>query len=78
MKAHLVSRVFSSEIEGKKHCLTFFYSMHGLGIGALRIFLVHPQTGVEQELWSKTGPQGEGWKEGEIDFSSSADYKVHK
>ena len=76
-KAHLVSKSFAPNVAiGTDHCLTFFYSMHGLGIGALRVFLVHAGTGVEQELWAKTGPQGEGWKEAEVDYSVASEYKV--
>ena len=76
-KAHLISKVFKPSVAmGINHCLTFFYSMHGLGIGALRVFLVHAGTGVKQELWVKIGPQGEGWKEAEVDFSVTSDYKV--
>ena len=75
-KAHLISKPFTTSPENSDHCLTFFYSMHGLGIGALRVFLVHQGTGTERELWEKTGPQGEGWKEAEVDFSSTSEYKV--
>jgi len=72
-KASLQSKTFNALDTG---CVTFFYSMHGLGIGAMRVFVVIEGTGTERMIWEKTGPQGEGWKEAEVDYSSKYAYRV--
>ena len=43
-KASLTSRIFQTV---HNRCMTFFYSMNGPGIGALRVFLVNAETGHE-------------------------------
>ena len=61
-----------------QRCMTFFYSMHGIGIGALRVFLI-TENSVEpmKKIWEKFGPQGNEWKEAEVDISSRYGYKVN-
>lgn len=72
-KASLTSSIFPSV---HSRCMTFFYSMNGPAIGALRAFLVNAETGSEVKIWEKVGHQDEGWKEGEVDISSQQPYKV--
>ena len=71
-KASLISKEFPAI---QHRCMTFFYSMYGSGIGALRVFI--EKGGAEQEIWKKEGNQQEGWHEAEVEISSgSYNYKV--
>ena len=74
-KSSLVSKQFTVYASPTR-CITFFYSMYGSAIGALRVFMRDVSSGVEQEIWSRVGDQGKGWSEGEVDFTSHTDYKV--
>ncbi|XP_066931974.1 uncharacterized protein [Clytia hemisphaerica] len=73
-KASLISNKIFSATLGR--CVTFFYSMHGLGCGAMRLFVVDVGSGVEHKVWEKTGPQGSAWKEAEVDVPYNTDYKI--
>lgn len=73
-KANLLSKVFPPV---HKRCMTFSYSMYGLDIGALRIYLKEQQTNKEYKVWEKIGQQGKEWIEDSVDISSSVPYKVH-
>lgn len=72
-RASLVSKAFTRT---KHRCITFFYTMHGIGIGALRVYKVIEGTGEEFKLWEKFGSQGSDWKEAQVDFSSKFAYRV--
>lgn len=73
MKALLESKFFPPT---NSRCVEFFYNMHGLGIGALRVYLVQENSVTDLLLWEKIGPQGEGWKSGKADIASGNSYKV--
>ena len=73
MKALLESKLFPPT---NSRCVEFFYSMHGLGIGALRVYLVQENSVTDLLLWEKVGPQGEGWKNGKAHIASANSYKV--
>lgn len=74
-KASLVSKRFPAV---NHRCMTFFYSMYGLGVGALRVFIIVEDTIYEKKVWEKTGNQGKGWKEAEVEISSKYVYRVSK
>ena len=74
-KASLTSKIFT-KTPSSPRCITFFYSLYGSGIGALRVFIRDQSSGKEQEIWSKVGNQEKGWFEGETEFKSDNDYKV--
>lgn len=73
MKAILESKFFPPT---NSRCVEFFYNMHGLGIGALRVYLVQENSVTDLLLWEKIGPQGEGWKSGKAHIASGNSYKV--
>lgn len=73
-KASLVSKAFNKVAN---RCMTFFYSMHGSTMGALRVFIVTQGSGdAEKKLWEKSGPQGQDWQEAQVDISSKYAYRV--
>jgi MAM domain. len=72
-KASLISKSFRGI---PNRCITFFYSMYGMGIGALRLYVKTTGSDMEREIWSKEGEQGKGWLEAEVDFSSQFAYQV--
>ncbi|XP_065663761.1 uncharacterized protein LOC100199496 isoform X2 [Hydra vulgaris] len=73
MTANLVSKVFPPVF---KRCMKFFYSMHGTGVGALRIYLHEVGDLRNILLWETIGPQGFDWKEGNIILGSQVPYEI--
>ncbi|XP_078697415.1 MAM domain-containing protein 2-like [Branchiostoma floridae x Branchiostoma belcheri] len=74
-KAHGLSPVYSTT---GPHCLTFYYSMKGQGIGSLNVYLrtVGMGTNDDRKLWSRSGPQGNKWSKAEVTFNTAANFQV--
>ena len=73
MTANLVSKVFPPVFQ---RCMKFFYSMHGIGVGALRVYLREVGSLDKILLWEKIGPQGIEWNEGNIVIGNQLPYEV--
>ena len=72
-KAWLVSESFSP---GGSNCLSFWYTMYGSGIGALRVW-VWSQTGAQTPIWELHGNQGPNWLMGKVNIpKQTTSYKV--
>ena len=54
------------------HCLTFYYNMHGMSTGTLRILIDNLSTVV----WEFKGDQGTGWRKAQIPYDPSELYNV--
>jgi hypothetical protein len=72
-RAWLVSESFSTS---SLNCLSFWYSMNGNGIGALRVW-VWAQNGAQTPIWELKGRQGTSWLQGRVKIpAQTMQYKV--
>ncbi|XP_070567019.1 MAM and LDL-receptor class A domain-containing protein 2-like [Ptychodera flava] len=69
--AWLMSEYFNPTVDS---CLTFWYHMYGDTIGALNIYIYSGSTPIL--LWSKSGNQGDVWRQGQVSVYSSVEYQV--
>lgn len=67
----------SKEFNAGTRCMTFFYSMHGVTMGSLRVYVIKKGANAETMIWEKIGPQGEDWQEAQVDIESSSNYQVN-
>lgn len=52
---------------GNDFCLTFFYHMHGVGMGTLTLYIeLVSDTSQLSTLWTVSGEQGDEWKQAQI------------
>lgn len=51
-------------------CLQFFYHMHGLGIGSLRVYIKSDGLS-EKEVWSQNGRKGNQWNRARIQIPTT-------
>ncbi|XP_041365734.1 MAM and LDL-receptor class A domain-containing protein 1-like [Gigantopelta aegis] len=75
-KAQLVSDHLHAVNSG---CVRFYYHMFGAGVGTLNIYTqTYATTGVgpRKLVWSLSGNQGNVWKQGQAQVSSTSDYVV--
>ena len=72
-KANLLSKKFPAT---SGRCVSFWYHMFGPGTGDLTVYMKDGQTGALNELWTKSGDQGDKWLNGEISIKSDAEYQV--
>ncbi|XP_031568759.1 MAM and LDL-receptor class A domain-containing protein 2-like [Actinia tenebrosa] len=71
--ARLLSKIFPAT---SGRCMSFWYSMYGGGMGDLNVYLKDPETGAMEKIWSKSGDQGQDWKNAEVTIKRAANYKV--
>ena len=60
-----------------ERCLSFFYHMNGPHLGTLRILMVNNSNGETNELWSKTGNQGNVWRQTSVNIITKPDLQVN-
>lgn len=53
-------------LAARQACVTFHYSMYGVGMGTLQV-QTKGEHGTPRTVWTKQGNQGEGWHKAEID-----------
>ena len=58
-------------------CLTFFYHMHGAGIGSLNV-LLRQQNILKAPIWSASGDKGTQWNPVQVTLNSNVPYQVNK
>ena len=73
-QALLISKKFDSIPQ----CMTFWYSMFGIAMGTLNVYLEDASNNQRQLLWGKTGDQGNEWHEQKATLFSTEGYKVTK
>ena len=59
--ARLISKTFK-----KSKCMRFYYHMYSAdpgNMGTLNVYVKNVRTKVQRKLWSRTGSQGNEWKE---------------
>ncbi|KAK3088625.1 hypothetical protein FSP39_021462, partial [Pinctada imbricata] len=71
-KAHFVSKV---DLPATKMCLKFYYSMFGRNVGTLSVY-TKDSSNVMQQVWSKSGNQGDKWEAQNIDIPATDELKV--
>ncbi|KAK3087884.1 hypothetical protein FSP39_012023 [Pinctada imbricata] len=71
-KARLVTKV---KFPGVDRCLRFYYSMFGQNVGTLNV-LMAGKGRAEEIVWTKSGNQGDRWKEAAIFIPSTTDLKL--
>ena len=71
-KARLLSKQFPATAG---RCLSFWYHMYGESTGTLNVYLKE-KDGKSTLAWSKSGDQGDQWKEAKLTLESNLDYKV--
>lgn len=59
----------------KSRLMTFWYHMHGLGIGKLSV-IMHATAGTTTVLWKKSGDLGDVWLNATVEIRSDQDYYV--
>ncbi|XP_075906564.1 MAM domain-containing glycosylphosphatidylinositol anchor protein 1 isoform X2 [Nelusetta ayraudi] len=83
-KARLLSPLFNvTSVRGPKasgrvpYCVSFYYHMKGKHIGTLNVLLrTKSIASVDTQVWTKSGPQGPGWRKAFIDFSPVGPFQV--
>lgn len=55
-------------------CLTFWYHMYGNDMGTLKVFI--PTRDEDDQLWYKSGNQGNQWLQALVDISTLDNYKI--
>ena len=73
-KAWYVSQNFPPTF-GQRRCITFWYSMNGMGVGILRV-VIKFETGGNNTLWELNRDQGNDWQFGQAPIQSPTHYKV--
>lgn len=69
------SRLISSTVyPSGPSCLTFWYHMYGNGMGTLRVVI--PMRNGDDQLWSKSGYQGNQWIQALVDISTLDNYNI--
>ena len=56
--------------------LRFFYHMYGTHIGSLNVYVRTSTTGPMNQIWSKSGDQGDVWIKGTVGISVSQNFQV--
>ncbi|EDO28586.1 predicted protein [Nematostella vectensis] len=56
-------------------CLTFWYSMYGHSVGAMRVY-IRDDFEIKKLLWLRSGQQGMKWRKADINISSSSRYRI--
>ena len=56
------------------YCFSFWYHMYGPSIGTLNIYT--QQNSLNKLRWTKSGTQGNAWKQGYLNIVSSTDFKI--
>ena len=59
----------------KCRLMTFWYHMHGLGIGKLSV-IMQAIAGTTKVLWEKSSDLGDVWLNGIVEIRSDQDYYV--
>ncbi|XP_055997984.1 MAM and LDL-receptor class A domain-containing protein 1-like [Ostrea edulis] len=57
-------------IPGAQRCLTFWYHMYGSSMGTLNVLVDG------SSVWTRTGDQGNSWKQADVNITTTTDYKV--
>jgi len=74
--ARLMSPVIPSDkTTGKSHCFTFWFHMYGPHINALNVYKL--AGGSYTKLWTRSGNNGDVWRYGQLDLTSSYTYQVY-
>ena len=55
-------------------CLTFWYHMYGSGMETLKIVI--PWSDGDEQLWSRSGDQGDQWIQSLVDITISENYNI--
>jgi len=74
-KAWLQSAVYTAT-GPTPQCLNFWYNMYGRNIGGLTVYVFQNGSMPGNPIWSLTGNQGTGWKNGKVPITSSSQYTV--
>lgn len=71
-QARLLSEQFTAT-QGR--CLSFWYHMYGSSTGTLNV-LILDKDGTSNLAWSKSGDQGDQWREAKLTLESKVEFKV--
>ena len=63
-----IADLVSPQVSGAQ-CVKFSYHMNGRNIGSLKVY---QDTGVLNELFTKSGSQGNQWKEAEVQVNGNS------
>ncbi len=69
--------LFTPVIKAGSKCLTFFYHMYGPHIDTLRVYVTSNNRSLGSPIWSKTGTQGNVWKNMTLTVSNVSDFQVN-
>ncbi|CAH1273120.1 MEP1B [Branchiostoma lanceolatum] len=58
------------------HCLKFYYHMYGEETGSLNLLYMDARSGAKNQIWSKSGEQGDLWVEARVDIDAQTDFQV--
>ncbi|XP_066293043.1 meprin A subunit beta-like [Branchiostoma lanceolatum] len=58
------------------HCLKFYYHMYGAETGSLNLLYMDARSGAKNQIWSKSGEQGDLWVEARVDIDAQTDFQV--
>ncbi|KAK3752705.1 hypothetical protein QZH41_006610 [Actinostola sp. cb2023] len=61
--------------DSSARCMSFFYSMNGLAMGSLNVYIQNPKTGIKSMLFTKSGDQGVIWKYGAVTIASICEHQ---
>ncbi|XP_022097777.1 MAM and LDL-receptor class A domain-containing protein 2-like [Acanthaster planci] len=68
--ATLVNPNFPAIPDGE--CLRFWYYVHGIGVGSLKVFQYFPNTtSLGARMWGKSGDQGDQWRLGRVTLQAN-------
>lgn len=71
-KARLISPTYPPTMG---RCMTFYYHMHGVGIGSLNIYL-RQNTRLRPPIWSESGEKGTRWNAAQVTLNSNSPFEV--
>ncbi|XP_077864148.1 MAM and LDL-receptor class A domain-containing protein 1-like [Saccoglossus kowalevskii] len=73
--AWLISEHFDPVDE--EGCFVFYYHMKGADMGVLRVYIIWPELPeTKEEIWSKSGDQGDDWKEVRLPIKSQYEFQL--
>ncbi|KAK3752707.1 hypothetical protein QZH41_006612 [Actinostola sp. cb2023] len=62
--------------DSSARCMSFFYSMNGLAMGSLNVYIQNPKTGIKSMLFTKSGDQGVIWQYGAVTIASICEHQI--
>ena len=71
-KARLISPIYQPTYG---RCMTFFYHMHGRGMGTLNVYSKQ-QNRLGPAIWTASGDKGLQWNPAQVTLTSSSPFQV--